>query len=91
MPPNKPIDGRMLRLYRQVNCLTQHELDDALGLTHGTVSRYETGRSVISFPLAIKIADVLDCSLDQLAGREPYVCKEEWIRKAAQSKRELPR
>lgn len=63
-----------LRELRKKKRLTQTEIANSIGLSHQAYSHYENGRSIPPFPVAIKIAEILDVSLDYLCGRidEPW-------------------
>ena len=50
--------------------MTQEEFAAALGVTQGTVSQWEIGRTHPSFGLLPKIADVLQITLDELIKQE---------------------
>ena len=45
----------------------------AMGISPATYKSWETGQRKIKLEDACKVADVLDCSLDELAGRWDYV------------------
>jgi len=46
--------------------LTQQQLANMVGISKKTISAYETGKAVPSLRVAIKLAKVLDVSLDDL-------------------------
>ena len=46
-------------------------LADALGIKRGTLASWESGARDIPMDKAIKLCDLLGCSLDQLCGRKP--------------------
>ena len=48
----------------------QKDMADQLGVKIRTYGSWERGEVTMSFPQAIACAEVLGCSLDQLAGRE---------------------
>lgn len=50
--------------------LTQIELADRLEITQGSLSAWETGRSLISAENLKKLAEVLQCSTDEILGIE---------------------
>lgn len=60
----------MLRKIREERGLTQVELANKLGISQSTLARFESNSKNPSLPLAIQIADTLDCSLDVLTGRK---------------------
>lgn len=61
--------GRRLKSIREASHLTQQELADKLNVSRPLVARIEGDTTMMSFPLAIQISEVLDCTLDDLAGR----------------------
>jgi hypothetical protein len=46
-----------------------HDLE-AAGVPVRSYQQWDQGRRTFSFETAVKLADALDCSLDELAGRE---------------------
>ena len=50
--------------------LLQRQAADHLGITLSQYQKYEYGKSMPSFDTAIKLADLFNCSLDDLAGRD---------------------
>ena len=62
----------MLRLYeiRKNNGLTQKEVGDRIGVMNYTIGNWEQGRSDPSLEDLIALADVFECSVDYLIGRE---------------------
>lgn len=58
-----------LRALRRAHDMTQGELAAAIGTTLRVVSTWERGETALSLEDAVRIADVLGCSLDELAGR----------------------
>ena len=61
--------ARKLRGLRAENRMTQKELADAVGTTDASVRNWEDGECMPNLSMAVKLADVLQCPLDQLAGR----------------------
>lgn len=59
-----------IRLKRGVS---QQEIADSLGLARNTVSGYETGVSEPSIENLIKLADILDVSVDTLLGHDANI------------------
>ena len=59
-----------LKELRKRNNLTQQELADKVGTNRVNVTRWETGRTEPNFETLIKLADLLDVSLDWLFGRD---------------------
>lgn len=63
--------GVRLTQYREERKLSMSELARQLGIDYMQVHRYEKGQSVPSFETAIRLANVLQMSLDVLAtGRD---------------------
>lgn len=60
---------KMLRTARKSNKLTMRELGEKVGVSESAISQYETGKREADFETIIKIAEVLDCSIDYLLGR----------------------
>lgn len=59
----------MLKQLRKSSGITQTELANRIGTTMRVVSAWERGETSLPFEDAALIADVLGCSLDELAGR----------------------
>ena len=55
--------------------VSQKEIADLVGMPVRRYGSYERGERAISLDDAARIADVLQCSLDELAGRDEYVGK----------------
>lgn len=55
---------------RRKKHITQEELANHVGVNKSFISRVETGTKDMSFPLAVAIADYLNVSLDDIAGRK---------------------
>lgn len=71
MPPKKlspdPALGRAVRKLREARGLTQEELASQAGMTFGTVSRLESGKSVPAWATVMQILAALGVSLHELA------------------------
>jgi transcriptional regulator with XRE-family HTH domain len=63
--------GQRLYELRSKRGLTQEGVARRAGVTLGALRNWEKGRRTPSFEMAIKLADALGVSLDELAGREP--------------------
>lgn len=59
-----------IQKYRKISGLTQEELANRLGVTFQAVSKWENERSAPDISLIPKIADIFDCSIDELFSRE---------------------
>lgn len=60
-----------LRKYRRNEGLTQQQMADRLGVKKRTYGSWERDEAEMSFPWACACADILNCTLDELAGRKP--------------------
>ena len=58
-----------LREFREKKGLTQEGLAGRLGVTRQTILSIETGRYVPSLPLALQLAKVFGCRVEDLFGR----------------------
>ncbi len=59
-----------LRECRKACNKTQQQLSDCLGYNCATISNYETGKNEPSFRDLVRIAEILDTSIDYLLGIE---------------------
>ena len=59
-----------LKTLRKKRGLTQQELADKVGTNRVNVTKWETGRTEPSLENIVKLADLLDVSLDWLFGRD---------------------
>lgn len=66
----EPFGDRLAELRRQRG-LTQQDLADLVGATGPMIRGYERGVAYPRVELLVRIADTLECSLDDLFGREP--------------------
>lgn len=64
------IFGKRLREVRKSKKLTQQEIAELLGVKQNTYSDWENGKTEPSFENLIKLADLLEVTLDWLFGRE---------------------
>lgn len=62
--------GKNIKVLRKSEGMTQLNLADKLGLRKVTISTYEQERSVPSFDVLIKIAEIFKVSLDDLVFRD---------------------
>ena len=73
-----------LKEIRKSRGFTGEQIAERLGVSQSTISAWETGRTPFSLEQACQLADILRCTLDELAGRktsiEPQVAKiaDEW-------------
>ena len=61
--------SRGLRKLRSDKEITQAELAKKTEVTQAAISRYEDGSAMPSLDVAVRIAEVLRCSLDELLER----------------------
>lgn len=59
---------------REALGLTQAQLADRMGVTTTAVRKWETGRALPSADKLPALADLLNCSIDALYGREISEC-----------------
>jgi transcriptional regulator with XRE-family HTH domain len=59
-----------LRLLRQARNITQARLSELVGVSARVYNRWEKGGNVPHFDTIVKLADILQVSLDELAGRK---------------------
>jgi len=61
-----------LRKLRKINGLTQVRLAEKAHVSRSVIARFETGRTDLSTKNLTKIADALDCSMEEiLKGGQP--------------------
>ena len=65
--------NKRLREMRMKRNFTQQKLSDTLGIAIRSYQCYETGTRTPNYELLVKIADVLDVSLDYLLGRDSFM------------------
>lgn len=65
---------RGIRRQRKKNKMTQTELAEKIGVRQSAISEYESGEKVPGVENLIRLADALDCSLDELCERKGTVC-----------------
>jgi transcriptional regulator with XRE-family HTH domain len=63
--------GERLQTLRQGAGLSQPALARAAGIPVGTLRNWEQDLRVPRLDVAVKLADALGCTLDELAGRTP--------------------
>ena len=63
----------MIRAFRKSRGMTQSDLAREIGTTRRVISSYEREETPVPLDVACLIADLLDVSLDELAGRTEYV------------------
>ena len=58
--------GENIKNLRTKNNLTQSELADKIGIARASLCQIERGTRTVSLPLGKQIADVFDCTVDDL-------------------------
>ena len=58
--------GDNLIALRKMKKMTQEDLADKLGVSRQTISKWETGDSIPDMEMGMKLADILQVSLDEL-------------------------
>lgn len=54
--------------------MTQTELAEKIGVRQAAISEYESGEKIPGVENLIRLADALNCSLDELCEREGTLC-----------------
>ena len=62
--------GKRIRKFRKEQELTQAQVAQKLGVTQQLIATYETGKRRLPVLALIKIADILNISVDDLLGIE---------------------
>lgn len=62
------IIGENIKRIRKIRALEQQEVAKAVGVNKSNICRYEKGETIPSLTVAINIARVLRCSMDELCG-----------------------
>lgn len=65
----KKFNEHLKKLRKEKN-LTQTQISELIDVKQGTYSRWESGKLEPSFENLVKLADLLEVSLDSLFGRE---------------------
>lgn len=68
--PDMAVFAERLRLLRQARNITQARLSELVGVSARVYNRWEKGGNVPHFDTIVKLADILQISLDELAGRK---------------------
>lgn len=61
--------SRAIKRLRNNAGLTQVELAERIGISQGSLSAYESGKDIPSVNTLIRMADVFNCTLDELVER----------------------
>ncbi len=60
-----------IKKIRESRRMRQYELANRMGVKQASVSAWESGKAMPSAENLMKLADILECSVDALLGREP--------------------
>lgn len=60
--------GKSLKRIRESREMEQQEVAKAVGVNKSSICRYEKGEKIPSLRVAISLAKVLRCSMDELCG-----------------------
>ena len=66
------IGKRLQRMRKEAGFSSALAFAEYAGVGQSAYTSYEQGRSNMNLLVAVKIADALDCSLDEIAGRSVY-------------------
>ena len=69
--------GKILKEKRKENGYSQEYLAEKIGVNRVNISNYELGLKVPSLAVMWKLADFLNCSIDELIGRKNFVNRKE--------------
>ena len=58
--------GDRIKLYRENRKMTQNDLADTLGVSAGTISKYESGSLEPSIESIKRLAELFEISIDEL-------------------------
>lgn len=65
--------GKRLREMRMFHHYTQQQLADLLNIALRSYQKYEQGEREPSYNTLIRVADILDVSIDYLLGRDDFI------------------
>ena len=65
--------GKRLREVRMLRHFTQQQLADLLNIALRSYQKYEQGEREPSYNTLIRVADILDVSVDYLLGRDDFI------------------
>lgn len=60
-----------IKKIRESRRMRQYELANRMGVKQASVSAWESGKAMPSAENLIKLADILECTVDALLGRAP--------------------
>lgn len=59
-----------IKKLREAAGLRQYELAERMGVKQASVSAWESGQAMPSAANLLKLADILDCTVDEILGRK---------------------
>lgn len=77
MKQHQVIFGKNMVLKAKANGISQTDISYKIGVHQGLISEYKNGNKTISLEKAVCIANLLNCSMDELLGRYEYISKNE--------------
>lgn len=69
--PTQAAGGSLARIRREAGYPSARALAGEPGISESTCSRYESAPGRMPLPAAVRMADALGCSLDDIVGRRP--------------------
>ena len=69
--------ANILLSYRKKHNLSQEELAEKIGVSQQMISYIESGLKEPKTTILIRIADIFNCSLDELTGRKNFINRKE--------------
>lgn len=67
----KPIKTNLQEMRKRAGYKSAREFAESIGMSVGTYTNYEQCKANMSLVQAWEFADILNCTLDELAGRRP--------------------
>lgn len=73
MAYNSEVFAHRLMIIRKDRKMSQKELAESCGVAMNSIARYEAGSVIPQADSLCAIADALNCTTDQLIGREAFI------------------
>ena len=73
------MDLQLMKLRKRAGYRNRDDFAAVLGINKHTYKSWETGAALMSLAQACRVAEVLDCSLDELAGRWEHVKEPKYL------------
>lgn len=83
--------GARIRKWRESQDLTQPQLADLLGVSVGTLKNYLSGNTAPTLDKVIRLADLMEISIDELVGRPGHASSDQRLRDAQRQISDLQR